>query len=687
MEDYLTDKTLVALDTETTGVLKASEIIGFSVCSELEVAYYVILSYWDPTQEKLIYLETMQGAKAFFEKLKTKNLIGQNFIFDASMIFNNFGVELIQELLHDTLISGHLLNENRSNALKERAVALYGEDAKKEQAEMKASVSKNGGALTKDRYELYKADADLIAYYGAKDALLTLKIFYEDVCQLGEENLDKFFYEDESMPLFKGPTYEMNTTGLRVDMEKLLKLKCELETEILQAKAFIYKEIEDDVKDKYPGTSKVKTFNISASKQIAWLLFDKLGVEFNTLTDEGRALCKALSMKLPYSAGAKREFIQTVKDNFGRVYEGSKFNYKTKKMSRPKKVADYWHYLACGKETLSKIAPRYKWVAKFLEYAKASKLLSTYVEGIESRAVYNIIRPSFLQHGTTSGRYSSKAPNFQNLPREDKRVKACIVARPGKVFVGADYEQLEPRVFASASQDETLMACFAKGEDFYSVVGAPIFGKTDCTLFKKDKNFFGAKYPKLRDISKAFALATPYGTSPYQQHIKLGLPTEECEDIIERYFATYPKVEAMILESHEQAKANGVVHNLFGRPRRIPAAMDIIKGASHRELGYEQRNLLNLSMNHRVQSTAASIMNRAAVAVWKKIQNNTKTDLQWSGVKIVMQVHDELILEGPKELGEAMVAALKDAMENTVKLPGVALKADPKIATNLADLK
>lgn len=675
---YIEDKEYVAFDTETTGTDKESQIIGFSICADIEVAYYVILSYYDAANSRLVDLETKKETKIFLQSLVGKSLIMQNAPFDCAMVQNNFGIDLMPSVHTDTLILGHLLNENRSNGLKERGVELYGEDARKEQAPMKESVYKNGGVLTKEKYELYKADADLMAYYGAKDAILTLKIFYNDVPQLFEQGLDKFFYEEESMPLLRGPTYDLNTTGLRVDPDKLQKLKGTLEAECLELKSFIYKEITPIVRDKYPGTGKTNTFNIGSSKQLAWLLFFRMNLPFNLLTKSGKLLCKHLTGRLPYTNQAKREFIQAVIDNKGNRYPNAD--------GKLVKINDPWHYLAAGKGTLSLFAPKYKWVEKFLEYAKATKLLSTYVIGIQNRMKYNVIHPSFLQHGTTSGRYSSKNPNFQNLPRDDKRVKSCIISRPGTVFVGADYSQLEPRVFASVSQDSTLMKCFENGEDFYSVVGAPVFDKTGLSLFKNDPNSFAKKFPKLRDASKVIALAIPYGRTAYQLGQALDISTDEAQDMIDNYFSNYPNVEAMMLDRHEQAKTNGVVYNLFGRPRRMPEAMEIPKiygkDTPHAELPYAARNLLNLSMNHAVQSTGASIMNRAAIAFWNKCR-----EFGWTEVKIVMQVHDELIAEGPEHLGPEMVKWLKWAMEQTVELPGVALIAEPKIGKSLAEIK
>lgn len=707
LQDYIKDNDFIAFDTETNGIEKGSIVIGFSVCAGVEEpGYYVILEGWDAKNQALVSYETKEGAKAFMEALVGHNLLIHNAGFDCARVFENWGVELIHSVHTDTLLLGHILNENRKNGLKERAVELYGEDVRKEQAEMKASVTANGGVLSKKLYELYKADADLIARYGAQDAILTFKLFVNDVPQLYEQGLDKFFYEEETMPLCRLVTYPLNNSGLKVDPVRLQKLKKELEIEIEDAKGFIYKEIDPIIKDKYTGTSKAKTFNIDAGQQRAWLLFERLPNEFNTLTKTGRELCKVLNMKVPYTKYAKREWTEEIRTRKGEMWQPSSLNKATGKRKKPVSIKDPWTYMSSGRETMARLAPKHKWVAKLMEYVKAKKLLSTYVLGIEGKMKYGIIRPSFLQHGTTSGRYSSKLPNFQNLPRDDKRVKACIVARPGKIFVGADHSQLEPRVFTAISQDPTLMECFRVGQDFYSAVGAPVFGKNECSLFKKDPNYFGADpdpkdpastkrwpkkmYPELRQMSKAFALATPYGTTAFQQSIKMGLPSDECQDIIDRYFETYPAVHKMQLDFHQQAKDEGVVYSLFGRPRRIPAAKDIRElygDCPHAELPYNSRNLLNLAVNHPIQSTGASIMNRNLIAVAQCVDVLSETDPRWKEVNIVLQVHDEGILEGPEELKEDMMALLKDCMETSVSLPGVSLIAEPKAAYDLAGLK
>lgn len=688
---------ILPYDTETTGLDREDKVIGFSLAfmdGDDYLGVYVILRYWDVEKQQLIDMDTLDCAKEFIEFLRTKKLIMHNAPFDCMITNSNFGVELMPSVHTDTMVLAHLLDENRACALKDLGVMLFGEDARQEQMEMRQSVYANGGVLTKVQYELYKADPFIIAKYGAKDAILTLKLFYTLVPQLFAEGLDKFFYEDETMPLLRGPTYDMNTTGLCVDAAKLQTLKNTLEAELMEARSFIYKEIDAYVKTKYKATAKGTTFNIGASQQMAWLLFFNLGNDWTRLTDAGKEVCQFLDMKMPYSAGARREFISRCQVAKGQIYKEGKWNAKTKKMAKPSKVGEPWKYISCGRETLEKLATKYKWVEVLLQYHKNTKLLSTYVIGIQSRMKYNIIRPGFKQHGTTSGRYSSNNPNFQNLPRDDKRIKACIISGPGKVFVVADYSQLEPRSFAAVSQDERLCSCFANGDDFYSVVGAPICdpeGKSK-SLKKDAKDGFAKMFPAERQIIKEdVALATPYGTTAWTMSRSIGKTQDECQEIIDGYFSSFPKVHKMMLDSHEEVMATGKVYSLFGRPRRIPEAMKIkaVYGDTpHSELPYQIRTLLNLSMNHRVQSTGASIMNRAAIALWKAIQEKAKTDPRWHQVKICIQVHDELGLVGPIVLKDEMAAMLKDAMENTTLLPhGVLLEALPKIADNLADAK
>lgn len=676
LQEYLSDKEIIAFDIETTGLTKKDEIIGLSVCAEEDKAYYVILAFWDKEAERLIYTDGVkESLRTLLYTLPGKCLVAHNGIFDCMMIEAFFGIRLIDSLHTDTMILAHLLDENRRVGLKELGAHYFGEDTTEEAKLMKESVAKNGGSLTKADYQMYKADKHLLGKYGAKDALITYKLFMLLVPELYEQGLDKFFYEEESMPLLKGPTYDLNTTGLQVDTAALTNLKRTLETECAEAKDFIYREITPQVATLYPATNKKNTFNIGASQQLSWLIFGQCGLEFNTLTKEGKKVAKYLcNGRLPYTPNAKRDFIHLCEQAKGEMY----FPVGEK----AKKIKDPWAYTACDKKTLSKLAPKYKWIERLLEYQRKTKLLTTYVKGIESRINYGIIQSSFLQHGTTSGRYASRNPNFQNLPRDDKRIKECIVSRRAKVFVGADYSQLEPRVFAYFSGDKRLCAAFQSEDDFYSVIGMEVYDKNDCTPRKDGSpDAFGIKYKKLRDLSKVIALASTYGATAHQLAPTTGKSIEDTQMDIDNYFERFPGVAQMMLDSHLLAKTNGQVTNLFGRPRRMPDAKKINKiygNKAHAEYPYEVRNMLNLAVNHRIQSTGASIVNRAAI----RFHANCKA----AGIdcKLVLQVHDSLVAECNEQDAENVAILLQDAMENTTVLPGVKLEAVPLIGNNLA---
>ncbi len=676
---YLLDKEFIAYDSETTGLLRTDQVVGVSFCASEDRADYIVLAEWDNNQGKLIDLGIKGHVEDLLNSIKHKSLIMHNAIFDASMAEAFFKISLIDSVHTDTLILAHLLDENRPKGLKPLARQYFGISSNKEAEEMKASVETNGGMITKDAFEMYKADSALLGKYGAQDAMLTYKLFYALVPELYESGLDKFFYEDESMPLLRGPTYELNTTGLKMDREAVITLKQTLEAECLEAHTYIYQEIDKYIKDKYPGTKKTNTFNIASGQQLAWLMFDKLELEFGTLTDGGKEICHAMGLRIPYGPPDKRNFIRQCQSSVGHVYQEE---VKTAgKTIRAKKIKEPWCYLKCDNKVLSKYALRYKWVERLLEYKQKQKILNTYVIGFQERTHYGIINPGFNQTGTVTGRYASTNPNFQNLPRKDKRVKECVIARPGKVFVGADQSQLEPRTFAYFSKDERLTATFMGTDDFYSVIGMEVFGKTDCTPHKEGSpDAFGVKYPELRHTSKEVALASTYGTTAFQLAPKIKKTQEETQAVINRYFERFPDVKKLQLESHAMAKEQGFVTNLFGRKRNLPDAMLIDKELTHGELEYAQRNLLNQAINFRIQSTGASIVNRGAIMFHKR-----KTEL---GIdcKLVVQVHDSLVVECNEADAETVALILRDSMEYAVQLEGIAFESIPKIGRNLSEV-
>jgi DNA polymerase-1 len=225
------------------------------------------------------------------------------------------------------------------------------------------------------------------------------------------------------------------------------------------------------------------------------------------------------------------------------------------------------------------------------------------------------------------------------------------------------------------------MAAFDGTSDFYSVIGQEVYGKFDCTPQKEGVNSFGAKYKHLRQNAKTIALARAYGATPSQLASTVGKSVEDTAQDLLQLDEAFPGIRTMMLEAHELAKSQGYVTNLYGRRRRLPDALKIQRmygKIDHWDLPYEARRILNMACNFRIQSTGASLINRAAVKFYSDCK---ELDLD---VKIVSQVHDQLVVECPEANAEQVCLLLQNAMESTNILPGVALEAVPWIAKSLA---
>ncbi len=193
LQEYLASFDHIAFDTETTGLTTRDEIIGYSVCAEDDRAFYVVLARWNKDKACLEYTDAKEASRALIESLKGKSLWMHNGSFDCMMVEAFFKVRLINSLEIDSMILAHLLDENRRVGLKELAKEYLGLSAADEQKEMRESVFKNGGTITKDKYEMFKCDTPIMAKYGAKDAWLTriliLNHLLPDLIEQGLEDL------------------------------------------------------------------------------------------------------------------------------------------------------------------------------------------------------------------------------------------------------------------------------------------------------------------------------------------------------------------------------------------------------------------------------------------------------------------------------------------------------------------
>ena len=286
-------------------------------------------------------------------------------------------------------------------------------------------------------------------------------------------------------------------------------------------------------------------------------------------------------------------------------------------------------------------------VADVLQYRQYAKLKSTYADGLlKAVSPDGRIRTSFQMTVTATGRLSSTEPNLQNIPTRTElgsQMRRMFVAAPGNVLVDADYSQIELRLLAHISGDEAMCRAFRSGEDFHTLTAARVFHvePQDVT-------------PEMRRRAKAVNFGVVYGISPFSLSQDIGVTVAEAKEYMERYFQTYTGVRAYMDRIVEQARADGYVETLMHRRRALPE----LKSSNHNLRAFGERVALNMP----IQGTAADIMKLAMIAVWRRLRTEQPQ------ARLVLQVHDELIVECPADEAEAVARLLEEEMEHVVQL-------------------
>ncbi len=299
-------------------------------------------------------------------------------------------------------------------------------------------------------------------------------------------------------------------------------------------------------------------------------------------------------------------------------------------------------------EVLEKLREEHPVINEILDYRQLMKLNSTYVEGmlpyINKRT--ERIHSYFHQTVTATGRISSAEPNLQNIPTRfelGKNLRKVFKPQKGYVFIDADYSQIELRVFAHISNDINMINAFKNGIDIHKEVASKVFNKNLEDVTKED-----------RTKAKAVNFGIVYGISDFGLSEQLHMPRKEAKEYIEEYLNKYSGIKEYMEKIEESAKENGYVSTIFGRRRYIPELQS--QNFMVRQFGSR------VALNMPIQGTAADIMKMAMIEVNKKIEEkNLKS-------KIVLQVHDELLLEVPEAEIEEAKEILKSSMENIVKL-------------------
>ena len=298
-------------------------------------------------------------------------------------------------------------------------------------------------------------------------------------------------------------------------------------------------------------------------------------------------------------------------------------------------------------EVLEKLLPYHPIVGKILEYRKLSKLSSTYVTGLKKCIQPDgRVRSTFNQTETRTGRISSSDPNVQNIPVRTElgaEMRKFFVAKEGYTLVDADYSQIELRVLAAISGDKNMIDGFAKGADIHRMTASQVFHIP-----------FEEVPAELRSRSKAINFGIVYGISAFSLSQDIHSTVKEAKQYIEDYLKTYSGVDAYMKNSIEQAREKGYVETIFHRPRYLPD----IHSKKPALRGFSER----VAMNMPIQGTAADIIKLAMIRVYRRLRDEKL------GSKLILQVHDELLVEAKESEAEQVMAIVKEEMENAADL-------------------
>lgn len=298
-----------------------------------------------------------------------------------------------------------------------------------------------------------------------------------------------------------------------------------------------------------------------------------------------------------------------------------------------------------------------------LEYRMLTKLKSTYADGLlKVISADGRIHTNFQMTVTATGRLSSTEPNLQNIPVRKKlgaQIRNMFVATPGMCLVDADYSQIELRILAHISADETMRNAFLSGEDFHTVTASNVFNIPVSEVT-----------PTLRSRAKAVNFGIVYGISAFSLAQDIGVYQSEAKAYMDAYLAKYHGVREYMSAVVDKAKSDGYVATMYGRRRYLPE----LKSSNFNTRSFGERVALNMP----IQGTAADIIKLAMVAVFRRLK------AEGLKARLILQVHDELIVECPAEEGERVKAILSEEMENAAALT-VPLTVDAHIGHSWAE--
>src|SRR3989344_1249623 len=297
---------------------------------------------------------------------------------------------------------------------------------------------------------------------------------------------------------------------------------------------------------------------------------------------------------------------------------------------------------------LDKLKDKHPIISHIIEYREITKLLSTYIDALPRLVSEKDgrVHTSFNQTITATGRLSSSDPNFQNIPIRTElgqEIRKAFIAEKGNVLMAADYSQIELRIVASLANDTNMIDGFKNHEDIHARTAAEIAGVKQSEVT-----------PQMRRAAKAINFGIIYGIGAYGLASREGISNQKAKEFIDKYFSYHKDIKNYLEKTVELAKKYGYVETLFGRRRYFPeinSHVQPIRAQAER-----------MATNHPIQGTAADLMKLAMITIYKKLPEISKN------TKMILQVHDELVFEVPKNETEKVARLIKKEMENVYKL-------------------
>ncbi len=442
---------------------------------------------------------------------------------------------------------------------------------------------------------------DTAAPYGAADADMTLRLLPQLQHELDEKGLTRLLdLEMALLPVIAG----MERAGVRIDVDFFRQMSQDLAVALLKLEQTIH-EIAGE------------PFNINSTQQLSDILFKKL--------------------QLP------REGL--------------------------KKIAS--GHFSTAVDVLEGLKPVDKTgiIDAIIEHRELGKLKSTYVDALPQmiNPTTGRIHTSFSQTGAITGRLASSNPNLQNIPIRSEvgqRLRRGFITEPGWSFLSADYSQVELRILAHITQDETLVQAFREEQDIHTATAAAIYGIPTEQVTKNQRRF-----------AKTINFGLIYGMGAYRLARETGLTLGEAETYVRNYFAQFPGIERYLDQTRYKARTDGYVETLFGRRRYFPIFKTAMTSANRQAAQRAERE----AVNHPIQGTAADIIKYAMIRLHDELNSRFRT-------RLLLQVHDELLLEAPIEELDDVRDLVVDVMSNAFKLD-VPLKVEVETGANWLELK